>query len=158
LRASERQQLRELYDFCCGYCGVSETDIGSELTRDHFQPTSQGGSDTLANYVYSCHACNEFKSDFWQEDTTSTERVLHPLRDDLSQHISLDVNGLLLGLTETGNAHIAILHLNRPALVSHRRRAMREQAREARIVSLESEVRDMGERIEGLLQKARTDE
>ena len=44
-----RMAVREQYNFRCGYCGVSEIDVGSELEIDHFQPTSQRGSD-----VHNC--------------------------------------------------------------------------------------------------------
>jgi hypothetical protein len=29
------QMVRARYAFCCGYCGVSEADVGGELTVDH---------------------------------------------------------------------------------------------------------------------------
>jgi 5-methylcytosine-specific restriction endonuclease McrA len=62
MRSNLREELRRLYQFRCGYCGTSEVDAGSELTIDHFQPRSRGGSeDDPANWVYCCHACNEFK-------------------------------------------------------------------------------------------------
>ncbi len=38
-----RESIRALYDFRCGYCGVTETESGSELDVDHFRPRSQGG-------------------------------------------------------------------------------------------------------------------
>jgi 5-methylcytosine-specific restriction endonuclease McrA len=61
MRQDEHETLRRIYQFRCGYCGVRERDAGAELTVDHFQPRSQGGLDGPENWVYSCHACNEFK-------------------------------------------------------------------------------------------------
>jgi 5-methylcytosine-specific restriction endonuclease McrA len=58
MTAAERLALRQRYNFCCGYCGVRETDVGAALTIDHFQPISRGGEDTPANWVYCCFACN----------------------------------------------------------------------------------------------------
>ena len=58
MTATERAALRQLYNFCCGYCGVSETDVGAVLTTDHFQPTSRGGADAAANWVY----CSRFNA------------------------------------------------------------------------------------------------
>jgi HNH endonuclease len=92
--------------------------MGAELTNDHFQPTSKGGSDVFANFVYSCHACNEFKSDYWQPD--SEDRVLHPLNDDLTQHWEENEAGVLVPKTQTGLFHIEQLHLNRFPLVARR--------------------------------------
>ena len=57
MRAEERRSLRQRFGFRCGYYGVSERDVGSELTFDHFQPRSRGGSDDRDNWVYSCHPC-----------------------------------------------------------------------------------------------------
>ena len=113
-----RAELRRLYQFCCGYCGTSEVDVGAALTIDHFQPHSHGGADDPTNWVYCCHACNEFKGDHWQPE--SLRRILHPLRDDFSAYIVEETDGKLRGLTETGTFHIQRLHLNRPQLVAHR--------------------------------------
>ena len=60
LSPADLLSLRQLYRFRCGYCGVSETEAGAELTVDHFQPRSVQGADTVANCVYCCHACNAF--------------------------------------------------------------------------------------------------
>jgi 5-methylcytosine-specific restriction endonuclease McrA len=78
----QRDTLRQLYQFRCGYCGTSESEMGAELTVDHFQPRSRGGTEEANNWVYCCHACNEFKGDLWQPG--STGRILHPLQDDLT--------------------------------------------------------------------------
>lgn len=119
MRTSERQTLRARYLFRCGYCGIREADAGAKLTIDHFQPRSQGGSDETDNLVYCCHACNEFKGDYWQPN--ATHRILHPLRDDHSEHFVLTSEDVLNPLTETGAFHIQRLHLNRRELISHRR-------------------------------------
>ena len=49
----QRTALREQYDFRCGYCSISETDAGSELTVDHFQPTSKGGGGKSVSVTYT---------------------------------------------------------------------------------------------------------
>jgi len=88
-------------------------DVGAVLTTDHFQPTSRGGAEAPANWVYCCFACNIAKGDYWQPD--SLQRILHPLHDNLSEHIMEQEDGTLHGLTSTGHFHIAQLRLNRPA-------------------------------------------
>lgn len=113
-----RSAVRERFQYRCGYCGVSELEAGAELTIDHFQPRSKGGTDEASNLVYCCHACNEFKGDFWT--SVGPRRILHPENDDLTQHITELEGGKLSALTPTGEFHIDRMKLNRPHLVAHR--------------------------------------
>ena len=124
MRKSRRQFVRERDGFCCVYCGTTEVDVSSALTLDHVQPRSEGGTNALDNLVYCCHACNEFKGEYWQ--TEPNLRLLHPLFDVLAEHCREQENGTLLGWTERGINHIRVLHLNREQLVTHR---LREQTR-----------------------------
>ena len=48
-------------DFRCQYCGT-RISMGTG-TRDHVQPLSRGGADTLDNVVACCKACNSRKDD-----------------------------------------------------------------------------------------------
>ena len=150
-----RQALRERYRFRCGYCGVHESDAGAELTVDHFQPRARGGTDSIDNLVYCCHACNEFKGDYWQPESPC--RLLHPLHDDPASHLSLSDDGKLSGLTETGAFHIRRLHLNRPALVARRVREQRlrivrlaQEAMLRQLADLQVEVNHLKTLVQGL--------
>ena len=118
IRVQTRRVVRAVYGFRCGYCEVTEAQIGSELTFDHFRPQSQGGTDDAANLVYVCHACNEFKGDYWAEEGDT--RLLHPLTDDLTQHIIEETDGTLRPLTTLGQVYLARLQLNRSVLVQNR--------------------------------------
>jgi len=136
MRQDEPEAIRQRFQFRCGYCGVSESDVGAKLTVDHFQPRSQGGLDDPENLVYCCHACNEFKGRCWQRN--SPHRILHPLRDDLAAHLVEQEDGTLQALSETGTFHIETLHLNRPQLVAYRcERRRLEAARETHVRLLE---------------------
>ena len=153
MTAPERATLRQLYNFHCGYCGVTETDVGAVLTTDHFQPTSRGGADATANWVYCCFACNTAKGDYWQPE--SLQRILHPLHDNLCEHILEQEDGTLLGLTSTGHFHIGQLRLNRPALVAYRlekRRRERERIQHTevlqRLAEAQRELRFLRQRLE----------
>ena len=155
MRAGEREALRRRFHFRCGYCGVSERDAGAELTADHFQPRSQGGLHEPDNLVYCCHACNEFKGDFWQP--TLSRRILHPLKDDLASHLIEREDGTLQALSETGAFHIEKLHLNRPQLIEYRHKQRRlEAARQAqarllqRLQRLEEQVKAITTQLEQL--------
>ena len=144
MRRSLKDQLRQRYGFCCGYCGVTESDTGAELTMDHFQPVVRGGSDLLVNLVYCCHACNSYKGDYWNPG--AEQRILHPLNDDLSLHVMETEMYQLRGVTPTGIFHIEQLHLNRAPLIAYRHRRGQQRL-------LQQEVQDMRERQERLAEE-----
>ena len=126
-----RNEVRRRYNYCCGYCGVRETDVGGELEIDHFHPVSAGGSDELDNLVYCCAVCNRHKGSFWAGASPATEKhLLHPLLSDPAIHWREEEDGRLTALTETAAFHIARLKLNRPARIAMRLRR-REEARKA---------------------------
>lgn len=136
---AKHAEVRERYGFRCGYCGVSETDSGGELTVDHYHPDSRGGTEDDENLVYACFRCNLHKSDnlplVVNADGENVKQILHPLRDAVRQHIGENDDGTLFGLTATGESHIEILDLNRAALVARR-------GSQSYVVSLQSSTVD----------------
>lgn len=118
ISAHLRRTVRTLYAFSCGYCGVSETEVGAYLTIDHFVPRDANGSDDIENLVYACPACNRHKSAAWNPQAPP---VLHPLRTNMTLHVLPLPDGLLQGLTAEGVRHIETLHLNRPPMVERRK-------------------------------------
>ena len=152
-----RQSIRGLYDFRCGYCGVTEIEAGGQLEVDHFCPRSQGGPDTLDNLVYACRTCNAFKGAYWPLPGAGTDvMLLHPRRDDLAAHIGWPADGRLVGLTERGSLHIHRLRLNRVQLVELRReRAEAQRLREAleHNTGAEAQLRDYVLHLEQEIQR-----
>lgn len=61
-------QVRD--DYACRYCGRTHQDLraGEQLTRDHVQPQSKGGTDTWDNVVTACSQCNHKKDDLTPEE------------------------------------------------------------------------------------------
>lgn len=107
------------------------------------------------NWVYCCHACNEFKGDFWNPN--SAHRILHPLQDDIAAHIAEKDDGTLEALNETGAFHIERLHLNRRQLAAYRcERRLLEVARQTqahllkRLQHLEEQVQNLTAQLEQL--------
>jgi hypothetical protein len=157
-----REAIREAFGYCCGYCGVSEVHVGSELEIDHFRPLTHGGTDDFGNLIYACSACNRFKADYWpQEDDSDSFYLLHPADDDMTDHLVLVNDGRLVGQTPRGWFHIQWLHLNRPPLIGWRLSQQKEATLlaivedaettryrlQARIRELEREVADLQEII-----------
>lgn len=119
--ATLRNNIRALYAFRCGYCGVTETESGGELELDHFRPRSHSGQDTPDNLVYACPTCNHFKGDYWPPSGAGPDlMLLHLQQDDLSAHIGSLPDGRLNGLTKRGWFHIQRLRLNRAQLIELR--------------------------------------
>jgi hypothetical protein len=125
ITAEIRLFVRRRANFACEYCGVSETDTGSELTVDHFQPQTKGGSDEVENLLYCCQRCNQYKADYWPQDSTAPN-LWNPRRDPLDMHLMQLTEGTLYPLTSIGDFTVRRLRLNRPPLVAYR---MRQQAR-----------------------------
>ncbi|MEK8016272.1 MAG: HNH endonuclease signature motif containing protein [Candidatus Parabeggiatoa sp.] len=143
-----RHAVRERYHFACGYCGISEIDVGSELEIDHFQPIRSGGTDEWDNLVYACPACNRNKASYWPSvDAEPQRHLLHPLTDDLNSHLTLSQEGYLVGLTPRGCFHIEWLHLNRPQLIMMRQRRAIYQRTQKMVEELQQVNRKILERI-----------
>jgi hypothetical protein len=151
MRAEERDSLRHCFTFRCGYCGVSEESVGAELTVDHYQPRAHGGKDEQANRVYACFTCNNLKSDLWAPD--SLQRILHPLNDNLSEHIAEDAEARLVGLSKTGRFHIEQLQLNRAPLVAYRLARRREAEREQVLDEARRQQEELRRRVASLEAK-----
>jgi hypothetical protein len=138
-----RQLVRERAAYVCEYCGVSETNVGSELTIDHYHPQSLGGSDEPSNLLYCCHRCNLNKLDYWAE-TPEDLPLWNPRSSRFDEHILILADGTAYPITAIGRKTIAQLRLNRPQLVAYRvaQRGYREAAhllseRRALITTLE---------------------
>jgi hypothetical protein len=116
-----RQQVRERANFACEYCGVTETDAGGELTVDHYQPQSKGGADVLENLIYCCIRCNQYKADYWTDDS-SAPSLWNPRTESFEEHFLTLIDGNLHPLTDISRFTIRLLRLNRLQLVEHRLR------------------------------------
>ena len=127
--------------------GVHERDVGSELEIEHFHPQSKDGGDEPENLVYCCSACNRFKANYWPSaDAPTFLHPLHPLNDNLQEHLDLLNDGRLTGTTRRGRCHIELLHLNRPQLIESRLKRLQQQhiqtqLKEAEFVNIRSQVR-----------------
>ena len=121
-----RLAVRQRANFACEYCGVTEIDVGGELTMDHFHPRSHGGSNEIENLVYCCHRCNEYKAGYWPASETDPQ-LWNPRTSTFAQHLLELADGSLYPRTETGSFTLQRLRLNRSPLVAYRRRK-REQS------------------------------
>lgn len=54
----------------CAYCGVA-VEEGAQLTLDHLQPHSLGGTNDATNLVTCCHRCNSSRGNRQVEEFAS---------------------------------------------------------------------------------------
>ena len=110
----------------CGYCQSDELLTGIPLSTEHIIPIAAGGGTTRENLWRSCRPCNELKGPRTHANDPETgESVLlfNPRTQPWREHFRWEQDGaLMIGLTSAGRATIRALQLNRPMLVSARRR------------------------------------
>jgi len=116
-----RLMVRTRADFTCEFCGVTETDTGGELTIDHFQPKTKGGTDDLGNLLYCCVRCNQYKADYWPSQPNDL-MLWNPRQEPMANHLLLLADGTLYPITPTGAFTLNRLRLNRSPLVAYRLR------------------------------------
>jgi len=158
LPADVRELVRQRASGTCEYCGISETDAGGELTTDHFQPRTKGGSDKDDNLLYCCHRCNQYKADYWPSDVDSPV-LWNPRLEHKDTHLLALADGRLLPITVTGEFTLCRLRLNRPALITHRarkRRQAEEQQLLTRLLGALSALEQLHQQHAMLLEEHRT--
>lgn len=129
---SARLRIRTRADFACEFCGVTETDTGGELTVDHFQPKTKGGTDDIENLLYCCVRCNQHKADYWP--SLATDLMLwNPHQESMASHLLILADGTLYPTTPIGAFTLKRLRLNRPPLVAYRLRKL-QQNEEAQLL------------------------
>jgi hypothetical protein len=108
----------------CGYCLTTEAIVGTPMEMDHLIPEALGGLTEEDNLWLACSLCNDHKGDrIAAPDPVTGElvRLFDPRHQVWSDHFHWTAEGdRIVGLTPTGRATVALLNLNRPALVRAR--------------------------------------
>ncbi|AAU91301.1 MULTISPECIES: HNH endonuclease [Methylococcus] len=86
----------------CLYCG--NLFRHSELSRDHIQPTSRGGSDTWNNVVTACKRCNNHKAGRTPEEA-KMQLLAIPFTPTHAEYIYLQGRRVLADQMEFLKAH-----------------------------------------------------
>jgi hypothetical protein len=117
-----RRQVQERAQGRCEYCLIHEVDMYYPHEADHVIAEKHGGSTSLANLAWACFYCNRFKgSDLSSVDPLSHKIVplFNPREQSWKRHFRLN-GGLIEGITASGRATVALLHLNDPERVAYR--------------------------------------
>ncbi len=106
----------------CEYCLIDEADMYYPHEADHVIAEKHGGPTSLDNLAWACLYCKRFKgSDLASVDPISNKVVFlfNPREQRWKRHFRL--NGALIeGITASGRAPVALLHLNDPERVAYR--------------------------------------
>ena len=99
----------------CGYCLSPQHLVMAKLELEHLLPRSKGGTDEETNIWLSCSFCNSHKSDRTSAvDPLTNQEVplFNPRTQRWSEHFRWSDDGIrVIGLTPTGRATAALLHL-----------------------------------------------
>jgi hypothetical protein len=112
--------LRDEFEFRCAYCLQREMwsrERQAVLSVDHILPRSEDPAGLLdceyANLLYACTRCNSARQDI---------RVLDPTAAAMAEHVRVEADGTMTGLSEDGHFLIELLHLNAGPAVGERNR------------------------------------
>jgi hypothetical protein len=110
------RRVREAAGRRCGYCLSPQRLVMARLEVEHIIPRARGGTDEESNLWLSCPLCNRAKSDrisATDPNTGDEVSLFHPRRQRWADHFRWSDDGLrILGLTPTGRATVAALHLD----------------------------------------------
>lgn len=100
----------------CGYCLSPQHLVMARLEIEHVIPLSKGGSNDPSNLWLACPLCNRYKSDKTaapDPPTGLTTPLFNPCTQMWFEHFRWSEDGLrIIGLTPTGRATVAALHLD----------------------------------------------
>jgi hypothetical protein len=110
------RRIREAARNRCGYCLSPQRLVMARLEIEHIIPLAKGGVTEEANLWLCCPLCNRYKADrteFTDPVSGATVLLFNPRFQVWSQHFAWSADGLrILGLTPTGRATVAALHLS----------------------------------------------
>lgn len=110
------RRVREAARHRCGYCLSPQRLVMARLEIEHILPVSRGGPTEEWNLWLSCPLCNRHKADrVSAADPESGQQVplFNPRAQKWAEHFRWSPDGIrVIGLTPTGRATVAALHLD----------------------------------------------
>jgi hypothetical protein len=109
------RRIRQAARNRCGYCLSPQHLVMARLEIEHIIPVAQGGSSAEGNLWLSCPLCNRYKGDKTRAADPLTHELVelfNPRTQAWADHFRWSEDGLrIIGLTPTGRATVATLHL-----------------------------------------------
>jgi hypothetical protein len=124
MKRSLRQFVRERAGRRCEYCHLPDIAApAASFHVEHIIAKQHGGADAPHNRCWSCHRCNLRKGPNLSGRDYLTGRVVrlfNPRRQRWERHFAW-MGLILVGITSSGRATIAVLDINHPQRVQLRR-------------------------------------
>lgn len=102
-------ELREDFQYICGYCGKPESITKNAFEIDHFVPRKYDKSreNDYTNLVYSCCVCNRKKSSKWPSEDGKIQFLdekgfVDPAVEEYDKHMERREDGTIYGKTKKG--------------------------------------------------------
>lgn len=119
----QKELVRARARWRCEYCLCPASLSPFTFHVDHILPSSKGGQTELNNLAFSC-GCNNFKANKTRARDPKTGKlvsIFHPRLQKWPEHFSWGEDARqIVGITPTGRATVAVLHMNRQELVNLR--------------------------------------
>jgi hypothetical protein len=123
--AQQKRTIIARANGCCEYC-LSQTQYSADpFTIEHIVPRSLGGRTELDNLAWACQGCNGHKHNKVTGLDPFSGQVVplyHPRQHHWQDHFAwINDYTQIVGLTDSGRATVAVLHLNRQGVMNLRR-------------------------------------
>ncbi|MFN0053362.1 MAG: HNH endonuclease [Planctomycetales bacterium] len=129
MNAGLRVFVRNRANRRCEYCHLSEEhEPFIAFHVEHIVAIQHHGDDDPSNLCLACASCNLHKGPNLSGRIAATGEIVqlfHPRRDIWEEHFEW-AGPLLIGLTPVGEATIAVLGINLPENIDHRKELIAE--------------------------------
>jgi len=123
MEESQRRDVWQRARGCCEYCRLPQHVTVLPHQIDHIVARKHGGQTTLANLCLACYRCNSHKGPNVagvDPQTGEITRLFDPRQDRWEEHFRWE-GPTLVGRTPIGRVTIAVLEINSPERLAHRR-------------------------------------
>lgn len=117
-----RRLVQERAQGRCEYCLIHEADMYYPHEADHVIAEKHGGATSLENLAWACFYCNRFKGSDLASVDPETQKIVflfNPREQSWKRHFRFN-GGRIEGITASGRATVALLHLNDVERVAYR--------------------------------------
>ena len=123
--AATKALVRQRADERCEYCRIPQEIVPVSHHVEHIRARQHHGSDDPDNLALACDRCNAYKGPNLTTVSEVSQKIVelfHPREHDWDEHFK-EEDGIIVGLTEIGQATVCLLKMNDSRRVELRRLA-----------------------------------